>query len=179
MKQAARLGIAEHEDRAADAAPARVMDVVADIAAALGARRGFGERALAEAIEQVGSAVIGLAVDDEECLIQQRLPPNLRWHALAARRLSSRRRERVNVADTIRRRATAMLARIGGSWQEARMTDRNGPQAGGFLLALCILVGALIGTVEREPSIGVIVGTAVGIVIAVALWLKDRMRTPL
>jgi len=74
VEHAARLGIAEHEDRATDAAPARIMDVVADIAAALGARRRLGERALTEHIQQIGSTVIGLAVDDEQCLIQQRDP---------------------------------------------------------------------------------------------------------
>jgi len=58
------------------------------------------------------------------------------------------------------------------------MTDRNGPQAGGFLLALCILVGAVIGTVRGQPSVGVIAGIVVGIVVAVALWLKDRTRRP-
>jgi uncharacterized membrane protein (UPF0136 family) len=58
------------------------------------------------------------------------------------------------------------------------MTDRNGPQAGGFLLAMCILVGAVVGTIRGEPSIGVIAGIGVGIVVAIALWLKDRTRTP-
>ena len=58
------------------------------------------------------------------------------------------------------------------------MTDRNGPQAGGFLLALCILVGAVIGVVKGQPSVGVIAGIAVGIVVAIALWLKDRVRGP-
>jgi len=58
------------------------------------------------------------------------------------------------------------------------MADRNGPQAGGFLLALCILVGAVIGTIWGQPSIGVLVGTGIGIVVAIALWLNDRMRTP-
>ncbi len=58
------------------------------------------------------------------------------------------------------------------------MTDSNGPRAGGFLLAMCILVGAAIGTVKGQPSIGVIAGTGVGVVVAVALWLRDRMRSP-
>jgi len=58
------------------------------------------------------------------------------------------------------------------------MSDRNGPQAGGFLLAMCILTGAVIGTVKGQPSIGVIAGAAIGVVVAVALWLRDRMRDP-
>ncbi len=58
------------------------------------------------------------------------------------------------------------------------MADRNGPQAGGFLLALCILVGAVIGTVRGQPSVGVIAGIGVGIAVAVALWLKDRAQGP-
>ena len=74
MQQAARAGIAEHEDGAADAAPACIMDVVADIAAALGARRRLGKRALAKPVQQIGGAVIGLTIDDEKCLIQQRDP---------------------------------------------------------------------------------------------------------
>jgi len=57
------------------------------------------------------------------------------------------------------------------------MTDRNGPRAGGFLLAMSILGGAVIGTIEREPSVGVIAGTVVGIVVAVGLWLADRRST--
>jgi uncharacterized membrane protein (UPF0136 family) len=73
---------------------------------------------------------------------------------------------------------TAMLARRRGSWQGTHMSDRNGPQAGGFLLALCILVGAVIGTVKGEPSVGVIAGIAVGIAVAIALWLRDRARGP-
>lgn len=58
------------------------------------------------------------------------------------------------------------------------MTDRTGPQAGGFLLAMCILAGAVIGAVRGQPSLGVLVGIGVGIVAAVALWLKDRARRP-
>ena len=58
------------------------------------------------------------------------------------------------------------------------MSDRTGPQAGGFLLAMCILIGAVIGTIRGEPSIGVIAGIGVGIVVAIALWLRDRMRDP-
>jgi hypothetical protein len=56
------------------------------------------------------------------------------------------------------------------------MADRSAPQAGGILLALSILAGALIGTIKGQPSIGVLVGTGVGILAALGLWLADRSR---
>jgi uncharacterized membrane protein (UPF0136 family) len=56
------------------------------------------------------------------------------------------------------------------------MADRTGPQAGGFLLALSIVAGTLIGGLRGQPSIGLLVGTAVGVAAAVALWLIDRTR---
>ena len=49
-------------------------------------------------------------------------------------------------------------------------------QAGGCLLALCILAGAFIGAVYRQSSIGFIAGTALGLTAAVLLWLVDRRR---
>ena len=51
------------------------------------------------------------------------------------------------------------------------------PQAGGCLLIACILLGTGIGIWQGQPSIGVLVGTAVGVVIALAVWWRDRART--
>jgi hypothetical protein len=56
------------------------------------------------------------------------------------------------------------------------MADRPAPQAGGILLALFILAGALIGSIKGQPTIGVLVGTGLGITAALALWLADRRR---
>jgi uncharacterized membrane protein (UPF0136 family) len=56
------------------------------------------------------------------------------------------------------------------------MAERTGPQAGGFLLALSIIAGTLIGGLMGQPSVGLLVGTAAGILIAVAIWLVDRAR---
>jgi uncharacterized membrane protein (UPF0136 family) len=56
------------------------------------------------------------------------------------------------------------------------MAERSGPQAGGFLLALSIIAGTLIGGLMGQPSLGLLVGTAIGIAIAVAIWLVDRAR---
>lgn len=48
--------------------------------------------------------------------------------------------------------------------------------AGGFLLALSILIGAFVGIAKGQASIGFIVGLAVGVVSLVAVWVLDRRR---
>lgn len=50
------------------------------------------------------------------------------------------------------------------------------PQAAGSLLALSIIVGAVAGTILGQPSVGVVAGTAIGILISVVVWLRDRSR---
>ena len=57
----------------------------------------------------------------------------------------------------------------------------NGPsshraQAGGSILALSILVGAVAGIIAGQPSIGFIAGLAIGTAIALILWRRDRQR---
>jgi uncharacterized protein YqgC (DUF456 family) len=56
------------------------------------------------------------------------------------------------------------------------MSDTNGPQAGGFILAAAILIGAVIGVFAGQPSIGVLAGTAFGIVATLLIWWRDRAR---
>lgn len=51
------------------------------------------------------------------------------------------------------------------------------PRAGGFFLIVAILLGFGIGIATGDAMRGVVIGTAAGIVIAVALWLVDRRRT--
>lgn len=48
--------------------------------------------------------------------------------------------------------------------------------AAGAPLALVIIAGALIGGIKGQPIIGILVGVATGVVIAVAVWLGDRRR---
>ena len=48
------------------------------------------------------------------------------------------------------------------------------PRAGGALLAVSILVGALAGAYMRQPSIGFIAGLGVGLFLLIAVWLFDR-----
>jgi len=53
--------------------------------------------------------------------------------------------------------------------------DRT-PKAGGCLLVAAILIGFVIGLATDDAMRGVIIGTGVGIAIAVAIWLADRKR---
>jgi hypothetical protein len=48
--------------------------------------------------------------------------------------------------------------------------------AGGCFLMIAILLGFVGGLAIRDPLKGTLIGTAAGIVIAVALWLIDRRR---
>ncbi|MEO7277960.1 MAG: hypothetical protein ABIW33_08060 [Sphingomicrobium sp.] len=54
---------------------------------------------------------------------------------------------------------------------------RPDPRAGGCFVTLCIIVGAFVGLAIRDPMKGVLGGTAVGIALAVLLWLADRRRS--
>ena len=49
-------------------------------------------------------------------------------------------------------------------------------RAGGCFLTLCILGGFPLGLAIGDPMKGVLIGTAAGIVLAVATWLIDRTR---
>jgi len=48
--------------------------------------------------------------------------------------------------------------------------------AGGFLLALSILAGVVVGTIYRQPSIGFLAGLGAGLALLALVWLLDRGR---
>ncbi len=52
------------------------------------------------------------------------------------------------------------------------MTQRGG----GFLITIALLVGAVVGTIYGEPSIGLVAGLGLGVFGAVLVWLYDRSR---
>jgi hypothetical protein len=54
--------------------------------------------------------------------------------------------------------------------------ERNNARAGGCFLTLFILLGFVGGLAIRNPLKGVLIGTAVGAVLALAMWLVDRRR---
>ena len=47
---------------------------------------------------------------------------------------------------------------------------------GGCLIFAGFLLGAIIGIYRGEPSLGVLIGTGVGILLALGLWLATRRR---
>ena len=55
------------------------------------------------------------------------------------------------------------------------MTNRK-PLAGGCFLTLCILVGFPLGLATGNVMRGILIGTGVGILIAVSIWLIDSRR---
>lgn len=50
-------------------------------------------------------------------------------------------------------------------------------QAGGFLLAVSIIVGVIVGSMLGQPSIGFLAGTGVGVVLLALVWLIDRNKS--
>jgi uncharacterized membrane protein (UPF0136 family) len=51
---------------------------------------------------------------------------------------------------------------------------RKTPTGAGAIIALLILGGTIVGGLMGQPSIGLLAGTAVGILIALLLWLRER-----
>ena len=48
--------------------------------------------------------------------------------------------------------------------------------AGGFLIAIGVLGGAMLGFLAHQPTIGLLIGLAIAVAISVAMWLRDRGR---
>jgi len=57
------------------------------------------------------------------------------------------------------------------------MAQERQSAAGGAFIAISILIGAIAGGVTGQPTIGVLAGIAVGTVVAVLIWRRDRSRT--
>ena len=57
-----------------------------------------------------------------------------------------------------------------------RMAQRN-KLGGGCFLIIPIVIGFIAGMATGDAMRGVLIGTGIGIVLAVAVWLIDRART--
>jgi hypothetical protein len=56
-------------------------------------------------------------------------------------------------------------------------TENSKPRlAGGIFVALGLLVGAIVGIALNQPSLGMVTGFGVGVVIALAIWFIDSKR---
>jgi hypothetical protein len=53
---------------------------------------------------------------------------------------------------------------------------RSTSRAGGCFLTICILAGFPLGLAIGNPMKGILIGTGVGIAVAVLTWLVDRAR---
>ncbi len=53
---------------------------------------------------------------------------------------------------------------------------KSSPRSGGAFLALSLLAGAGIGVALGQPTLGLIGGFAVGVLIALLIWLTDSKR---
>lgn len=54
--------------------------------------------------------------------------------------------------------------------------QRTPRRAGGAIIAASIIMGVVGGIILGQPSIGFLAGAAIGTLIAVLLWLRDRSR---
>jgi hypothetical protein len=52
--------------------------------------------------------------------------------------------------------------------------SQRSDSAGGFVLAVSLMIGTIIGLVAGQPSLGFLAGLVVGAAIAVMIWLKGR-----
>lgn len=68
------------------------------------------------------------------------------------------------------------MASRAGTWQAPAMARPNSSAAGGALIALGTIAGAVIGFLFMEATRGVLLGFALGVVAAVLVWLRDRRR---
>jgi hypothetical protein len=49
-------------------------------------------------------------------------------------------------------------------------------RAGGFIIAVTIMAGALLGARYGQPSLGIVIGTGIGVAMALGLYLYDRRK---
>lgn len=53
---------------------------------------------------------------------------------------------------------------------------RKNPTGAGAFIALLILAGAIGGGLLGQPSIGLLAGLALGVLLALVIWLRERNR---
>jgi uncharacterized membrane protein YccC len=51
---------------------------------------------------------------------------------------------------------------------------RRGGLAGGIFVALGLIIGVVAGTFFGQPSLGMVAGAGIGLVLLLLVWLLDR-----
>ena len=162
MDRAAHFFAGQRRDDPFDLPPMAEAQDVAVVAAALGADGGFEAGVVTEAVDQLGSLVEREPAGDVR-----------RVHAKAINpaRLSRWPTSLVNRSFTMIRGLEPGPALC----HELAMAKPN-PKAGGFFWMAAILAGTAWGVVAGDPMKGILIGTAAGGAIALAVWLLDRGR---
>ncbi len=145
----------QRRDQPLDLTPVAEMDDIAAVTRLLGADRRFEPGVIAVALDEVGSVGQSWTAVDEGAVHKGHVNPDP---------LSRLPRSVVNVALT-------MFALHG------RAMTKRATRAGGFFLMLCIVAGFPLGLAIGNPMKGILIGTGVGIGLALVLWLLDRRRS--
>jgi len=155
VNQAPDFVAAERCDDALDLPPVAEARDIALVAAALGAGRRLVAGVVAEAIHQLRGVGQGETSMNEGRVHRDASNP-----------------EPVEVVPTnvVNASLTMFPARGHGP------PMRNNTRAGGCLLTICILAGFPLGLSLGDPMKGILIGTATGAALALALWLIDRRK---
>lgn len=160
MDGAAHFVAAERRDHSLDLPPMAKASDIAVIATALGAHCRFEARIVAVAFDEVGGVGQGRSSVDEgrvhanvsNSVTVERLPTSI-----------------VNLLLTMFNVAQRLLLCHGRAMPSST-------RAGGCFLTLCILAGFPLGLAIGNPMKGILIGTGVGIALAIVTWLIDRQR---
>lgn len=150
------------------------MDDVADLTAAIGAGRGLAERMDSETIDEFGRFGNGRAIRKMDVILQRLT----RLILCSVQPLVAGRRCEFWDGHALRRVNQKGLERPTRSCHGTLMAhpQQGFPRAGGFLLALSILIGPIVGAMFGQPSLGFLIGLGIGLLLLLAVWLADRAR---
>jgi len=163
MHRARYLVTRQGHDHPLDLAPVAEADDIAAVAGAFGQHGRFERRIVAERVDQpAGIGQRGSGCDE----------------GLHGRRLTSAP-PKEPIPDVLEKAFTMF------SWQGRRGTPMGGAMqddstkatyAGGCLIFLGFLAGAVIGILRGEPSAGTLIGVGAGLLVALIVWLVARRR---
>lgn len=174
MDGAAHLVVAEHVDHPDDLPPAAEMDDIAEIAAAARPLGGLDHGKLAKAFEQLARVDECRPVGKKHIVTQRTLLVRKQGHSPVM--VAILRSFILNALFTMNAPKRGSLAPERATCHGSCMEKRDYTQAGGFILAASIIAGAVGGTMVGQSSIGFVVGTGTGVLLALLIWWIDRRR---